>query len=582
MKKPVHRVLAFSMLCQALHAAAAAFRQVTPTVLVLMGITTVTPSIAGPQDGTVTAGSATITATSATRTDISQQTDRAVVDWRQFNIAANEHVNFSQPTSQSVILNRVTGDDASQIMGRLTANGQVFLLNPNGILFGKNSVVNLGGLVASVANITNADFMAGRLQFSPSGKPGAQVRNEGQITLSDSGVLAFVAPHVENTGIITARLGKVTLAGGTAFTLDLYGDQLVNLVLDRAALDSLTDAQGKPLSILVDQSGSILAEGGRVNLTTISAKQVVDNLVNLSGVIKATGVSATKGVITLTGGGAVNLSGTLDASGLEAGQRGGLVVLSGTSVSLSATARINASGDQGGGAVVIGGAPIAEGLLTRADSTQQKWKSVGRGTDIDAGAIITANAITNGNGGTVALLAPTGSGRYIGRIEAKGGAMNGNGGEVSFSALGSIFPLLSEAKIDVSAPHGISGKVTSESGLTGIPTTPTLENWGKEDSNTHLITPVYKQGNSTSLANSLNAALGDKEADRRPSIVQGRSISDYADFGRRSPSSGSAVNVFDQTFSIAGAENTALADSVYFVPMSIRSISAEGDPQRKP
>jgi large exoprotein involved in heme utilization and adhesion len=109
--------------------------------------------------------------------------------------------------------------------------------------------------------------MAGRLEFREPGRPGATVRNEGMITVAQGGFAALVAPQAANAGIITARLGKVALAAGDAFVLDLYGDTLVNLVVDAATLSALTDASGQPLAARVDHTGTLVADGGRVELT---------------------------------------------------------------------------------------------------------------------------------------------------------------------------------------------------------------------------------------------------------------------------------------------------------------------------
>src|SRR5262249_38654021 len=157
-------------------------------------------------------GNATITQPSANKLQINQGSDKAIIDWRTYSIGSQAWVNYTMPGSGSVSLNRVTGADPSYIFGRLTANGTVMLINPNGIVFGKGSVVDVAGLVATTANMSNADFMAGRMNFTVPGKPGATVINEGSITIKDAGIAAFVAPGVANRGTIVANLGTVSLA----------------------------------------------------------------------------------------------------------------------------------------------------------------------------------------------------------------------------------------------------------------------------------------------------------------------------------------------------------------------------------
>ena len=294
-----------------------------------------------PQGGQVVGGQASITQSGSTTT-INQSSNRAAIDWQSFNVGAGETVRFQQPGRDSVTLNRVVGNDASAIFGRISADGQVLLINRNGILFGRSAQVDVGGLVASTANIATADFMAGRMVFSEPGKPGATVRNEGTITVGEGGFAALVGRGVENSGVIQARLGKVTLAAGEAFVLDPYGDKLVNLIVDPAAMQQLRDAQGQPLAARVDHSGRIVADGGTVQLTASTVKQLVDGIINVSGTIRATSFETAPGRISLRGdaGTRLTLSGELDASGVY----GGRVELTAREVALAASARIDASG----------------------------------------------------------------------------------------------------------------------------------------------------------------------------------------------------------------------------------------------
>ncbi len=136
------------------------------------------PAWAAPAGGRVVAGDASI-AQSGTATTIRQSTDRVAIDWQSFGIAANESVRFLQPSSSSIALNRILGQDPSVILGSLSANGQVFLLNPNGVLFGRGAQVDVGGLVASTLNLTNENFMAGRYAFDRAGATGGVVNQGG-------------------------------------------------------------------------------------------------------------------------------------------------------------------------------------------------------------------------------------------------------------------------------------------------------------------------------------------------------------------------------------------------------------------
>lgn len=378
-------------------------------------------ALAAPQGGAVTAGQAAI-AQNGNTTTITQATQRAAIDWRSFNVGSNEAVNFVQPNSSSAVLNRVVGSEASVIFGRITANGQVYLINPNGILFGRTAQVDVGALTATTSNIGNADFMAGRMHFSQPGKPGAQVENQGSITVGEGGFAALVGRGVVNSGVINARLGKVALAGGDAFVLDLYGDKLVNLIVDPAAMNSLADAHGNPLAASVDHSGQIVAEGGRVQLSVATVRQLVDNLINVSGVIRATSFTQSPGQISLLGDAntRVAVNGTLDTSG----QVGGRIEVTGRDVALQPGAVLAATG--GAGSIAVGGDWQGQGGLAHAEQV-----------NVASGALIDASAGAQGQGGTVALWS-TDSTQFAGRIEARGGSVGGAGGQVEVSSKGRL------------------------------------------------------------------------------------------------------------------------------------------------
>src|SRR4249920_907276 len=188
------------------------------------------PAAAGPEGASVVGGAATIQGQGGPAVIVNQSTSSAVINWNTFNIRANESVRFNQPNSSSVALNRVVGGlGPSEIMGSLTANGRVFIINRDGILFGPGSVVNTASFLATTSDIKNADFMAGRYNFSIPGRGDASIVNQGRITAASGGFAALVAPGVRNSGTITATLGTVALASGNMYTLDLYGDKLIQL-----------------------------------------------------------------------------------------------------------------------------------------------------------------------------------------------------------------------------------------------------------------------------------------------------------------------------------------------------------------
>ncbi|MBW8302838.1 MAG: filamentous hemagglutinin N-terminal domain-containing protein, partial [Brevundimonas sp.] len=185
----------------------------------VIGLGTATQAQTLPTGGSVTAGGATITTGPGTMT-VNQSTQNTAINWQSFSIGQGGSVVFVQPNSSAVALNRVLGPDASAIFGSLTSNGQVFLINPNGVLFGQGSQVNVGGLVASTLDMTDADFMAGNYRFSGGG--GGAVLNQGTI-IANGGYVALLGGHVSNEGLIQASLGTIALASGEAITLDVAG-----------------------------------------------------------------------------------------------------------------------------------------------------------------------------------------------------------------------------------------------------------------------------------------------------------------------------------------------------------------------
>ena len=244
-----------------------------------------------PTNGSVQLGSATINKVSDSKLNVSQGSDKSIIDWNSFNIAGGEHVNFQVPSETSVTLNRVTGNDPSSIFGKLTSNGNLMLINRNGILFGNGAEIDVHGLVATTSDMSNANFINGQYHFNIPPDFSNTITNHGSITAAEGGLVAFVAPGIKNTGIINARLGKVSLASGNTFTLDLYGDQLVNLGFDSQVIKNVTGFDGKKLNSLVSNSGSIYADGGTVAMDVRTAQNLVDSVINMSGYIQAQSIT---------------------------------------------------------------------------------------------------------------------------------------------------------------------------------------------------------------------------------------------------------------------------------------------------
>jgi filamentous hemagglutinin family protein len=306
-----------------------------------------------PTDGAVSAGSGSIAQSGGAMT-VNQSSQNLAVNWQSFNIGANERVNFVQPNASSIALNRVLGSDPSQILGQLNANGQVWILNPNGLLFGSSAQVNVGGLVASTLGISDADLLAGRRTFSsplPQAGEGLGVRvvNQGSLNATGGGYIALLGGQISNEGVITARLGTVALAAGKQVTLDFNGDKLLSVQVDQGAVNAL--AENKQL---------IQADGGTVLMTAQAADALATAVVNNTGVIEARTIENHNGVIKLLGdmrNGTVNVGGTLDASAtlppLQGegwggdGVNGGFVETSAAHVQVADTARITTAAANG-------------------------------------------------------------------------------------------------------------------------------------------------------------------------------------------------------------------------------------------
>ena len=400
---------------------------------------------------------------------VNQSTSSAVINWNTFNIRANESVRFNQPSSSSVALNRVIGGlGPSEIMGSLTANGRVFIINRDGILFGPGSVVNTAGFLATTNDIKNADFMAGRYNFNIPGRPDASIVNQGRITATSGGFAALVAPGVRNSGTITATLGTVALASGNSFTLDMYGDKLITLAVGDSIANKVIDvATGRPLKSLVSntKSGMLSANGGRVELTAAAARAVVDSVINTKGVIRANSIGRHNGMIVLnaaTGGSkpagapaqTIKLAGTISAAGKHRGTTGGTIVVSGEHIKI-ANAKIDASGRRGGGKILIGGdwggGHPDLSLVTNASAKLENFTIATATTvSVDANSTINASATGRGHGGKVVLWSDNQT-TFAGTILAKGGAKGGDGGFVETSSHGQ---LAFTGNVNAGAPRG--------------------------------------------------------------------------------------------------------------------------------
>ncbi len=272
---------------------------------------------AAPSGGNVVEGDASISV-DGSKTEIDQDTAKTIINWNKFNINSDELVNFLQSGSNSVALNRVTGGIPSSILGELTANGQIFILNPNGILFGKDAQIDVAGLMATTLDIDNSDFMNGNYTFNQkSGATSSYVINKGDITVGDNGYVYLVAPSVDNSGLIVANMGNVTLGSGKSITLS--GDGLINYNISGQLATEITGPGGQSLDYAAQNEGSIKSNGGRVVLTGDAAADVVSSVVNNTGTIEAKSLDTSDGVVKLVGRGPgkVTNDGMMDTTSID-------------------------------------------------------------------------------------------------------------------------------------------------------------------------------------------------------------------------------------------------------------------------
>jgi len=383
-------------------------------------------------------------------TVVNQSSQQAIINWQSFNIGQGESTHFNQP-SGGIALNRISPTQgASQIYGQLTATGQIILVNPAGIYFGPSAFVNVGGLVATTHNITDANFLSGNFSFNKVDAYSGAIVNEGTIIAAQNGLVALVAPGVVNNGMIQASLGKVILASGNAFTMSFDGNGLINFTINEATTTRGRDHNGNELADGVTNTGSLIANGGTVNVSGKAAAGVLDHVINMEGLAQAQSVYEQNGEIILSADtntandNVIRLAGVLDASGKATGLLGGNVTLTSKYILLDNGANIDVSGNVGGGNAWIGGNYLGQGPLPTATAVVMAPT-----------AKINANAINSGYGGQIILWSDDYTNVAGGTITARGGTQSGNGGFIETSSKNILN--VADVFVDTSAAQGQAG-----------------------------------------------------------------------------------------------------------------------------
>jgi len=339
------------------------------------------------------------------------------------------------------------GVDPSEIHGLLSANGRVFLINPNGLLVGPTGRIETAGFVASTLDMANHDFLNGNYVFiQDPGQPLSAILNQGLIR-ADQGNVSLIAPGVENQGEILASLGTVSLCAGEQVTLAFAGNEMIRFAIDAPVTGKVIGPDGEPMEDTLLNSGTISADGGEVILSARSSFDAVKSVVNNTGVIEATTIEEQNGIIRLDGGdqGIVYNSGTLDVSGMDEGETGGEVRITGDKVGLVHYCKILARGRSGGGKVLVGG---------DYQGKNPDVPNAGR-TYVGADSIINADAIDSGDGGKIIVWSDEVT-RFYGNISARGGAECGDGG---FAEVSGKQYLDFGGTVDLSAEQGTIGSL---------------------------------------------------------------------------------------------------------------------------
>lgn len=427
------------------------------------------PALANPEGGTVVAGEGTITAPAPNEVRVTQSSNTLILNWNTFDIEEDEITRFLQPGALSLAVNRIGSNDPSKILGTLTANGRIILINPNGLLFGDTARINVGSLVATTHDLTNDDIRSGKFHFDISGNPLATVENHAAIVAS-GGSVAFVAPGVSNSGTIVARLGTVALAGASKFTLDFEGDNLITFPVGAEVISQAIGLDGNPVGALVSNSGSI--EGSAVVISARSAGDIVANAINIEGSVIAR-TARRDGDDIVLGGRGPEIEHTNRTSRVEpefarisderravdqqeSGHGGTIVIDGGSEGHVDIGGVLDASGASGGTIRASGEMVYADGLFI-ADGIDgsggsifldSSWLSIGgaltaSGTstggliDIDAGALSFAGSLhangRTGAGGNVDITTERKSLEFKGaRIDvsgASGGSIRNTAGQ---------------------------------------------------------------------------------------------------------------------------------------------------------
>jgi filamentous hemagglutinin family protein len=280
--------------------------------------------------------------------NIIQSSQKAIIDWNSFNIGQNASVNFQQPNNNASILNRVTSSSPSEIFGKLSANGEVFLINPNGVIFGKNSKVDVGSFIVSTMDIKDEDYLKSKYAFDSNNIFG-KIINEGELSAKDKGFIVLLAPEIINEGVIEARFGNISLASGEKINLFFDDKEFVSI--------EVLDSQIKSL---IENKKMIITQDGKIFLSAKSKNELLSGIIKNTGVIEANSISSKNGEIFLDSSDSIFMSGELNS-------KDGTIKLDSKNIEVSGKI------DSGNGDVYIGNSEVEKTTIKSTASVKSNF-----------------------------------------------------------------------------------------------------------------------------------------------------------------------------------------------------------------
>ena len=299
-----------------------------------------------PTGGSVQSGNVQIAYINPDHMVLDQSTHNSVIHWDSFSVHSKGVVDFNMPSSSSSSLNRVLGSTPSNIAGRVNSNGNVILVNPNGVFLTKSGAVRSNSFTASSLDINTNDFLKGKHKFYKN-KTSKGVENHGLIEVNNSSHAALLGNYASNEGTITTKFGKIFMGAGEQITLDLSGNGLMKVTVPTSELSNITDINGKSLDSLVTNNGSLIADGGYVQLSAKTAENLMLGAVNVgsSSMVSSVSIDQRTGNVVIGGddNNFVNIEGNINVSGSNPSTPSGALNITGTNVYYGGNTKANGS-----------------------------------------------------------------------------------------------------------------------------------------------------------------------------------------------------------------------------------------------